>query len=404
MINMPRLQKDLAELSEIGRMPTGGISRPAFSPEEIEARKWFIDKLRKAELCPSVDPAGNITGKLEGKGPVVICGSHLDSIENGGMFDGAVGVVAGMECLRVIKENNMKHTHPIEVISFTDEEERFLGFLGSLALTGKLGSKQAFEIMDCRGIYLKDAMAAAGLDVKNISGAARGPGRIKAFVELHIEQGPVLESLGCSVGIVEVIMGNYRYGVNIRGRQDHAGFPLKGRKDPMKAALNIMNEMWEEANRMGKDKTLVTIGCVEVKPGLGNVIPGRVYFNVDFRDHRKQVLEEVGKMLNDKSQSFSQQLGVDPTISTLLKAEPLFTPSSVLGAAEKAAGKLKVRWHRMSSGAGHDAQVMGTRVPAGLIFVPSVNGRSHCPQEKTRWEDIQDGANVLLEMLLDLSK
>ena len=403
MINSQRLRSDLEELSRIGRLPTGGISRPAFGPAETQARRWFIGKLEEAGLEVNVDQAGNISGRLSGPGAAVLSGSHLDTIENGGAFDGALGVLAALECVRVITEKSLSCPCPVEVIAFSDEEEAFLGFLGSLALTGQLSAEELEGAKNSQGFKLSRAMAERGLELEVVLRAKRDPSTIKAFVELHIEQGPILEEQGASVGVVEGIKGNYRYGITLRGRRDHAGVPMKGRQDPLFAALGLIEKL-RACSGTFDSEVLMTVGRFVVEPGLENVIPERVYFSIDFRDDNPRALRSLEERLSEEIERLRSGTSLEIQQRQLLKIEPLPLSPSIQGAIKQAAEQLGIDWLALRSGAGHDAQVLGRFVPTGMIFVPSRGGRSHCPEEYTEWHDIERATEVLLAVILRLAR
>ncbi len=402
MIDARRLRGDLEELSSIGRLPTGGISRPAFGPAETQARHWFIGRLEQAGLEVKVDEAGNISGRLPGPGPAVLSGSHLDTIENGGAFDGALGVLAALECLRVIRERCLSCPAPVEVIAFSDEEESFLGFLGSLAVTGRLPARELGEITNPAGVPLSRAMEQCGLDLGIIGRAARDPSTIRAFVELHIEQGPILAERGASIGVVEAIKGNYRYGITVRGRRDHAGVPMRGRRDPLFGAIELIETMRKQCAEIAPE-VLMTVGQFTVEPGLENVIPGSVYFSVDFRDENPRTLRSMEEGLLEEIERLGSGLSLEIRQRPLLKIDPVPMSPAIQTAIEQAAEQLDIDWVALQSGAGHDAQVLGRFVPTGMIFVPSRGGRSHCPEEYTEWRDIERATEVLLAVILSLA-
>lgn len=403
MVNIERLRGDLEELSLIGRLPTGGVSRPTFSKEDGEARKWLITKFEQAGLETSIDPAGNIIGRMDGSGPAVICGSHLDSIPNGGFFDGVLGILAPLECVRSIKEQGLTTSSPIEIIAFSDEEERFLGFLGSYAFMGDLKAMDLSSITDRSGVTLQDAMAEFGLNIATASRAERDLNDIKAFVEMHIEQGPLLESAGCSVGIVDAIKGNYRFSVTVKGKTDHAGFPMAGRQDALVGAVRLINLQLDAAARYRAEGTLLTVGQIETSPGLENVVPGKARFSIDYRSPDLTVLKELEKILLDQMKTLSEDLNLEMSHETLLVIDPLPLSSDIRTLLIKSAEELKLPYRILQSGAGHDAQVLGARVPTAMLFVPSIKGRSHCPEENTRWEDIEAGTNVLFKTVVEIS-
>lgn len=403
MINIERLRKDLEELSLIGRLPSGGVSRPTFSKEDGEARQWLIRKFEKAGLKTSIDPAGNIVGRMEGTGPAVICGSHLDSIPNGGFFDGVLGILVPLECVRTIKEQGLRTSSPIEVIAFSDEEERFLGFFGSYAFMGNLKSMNLTSITDSSGVSLKKAMAGFNLDIKTAATAERDPEDIKAFLEMHIEQGPLLENDGCSIGIVDAIKGNYRFLVTVKGKTDHAGFPMEGRQDALAGAVKLINLQMDTAARYYARGTLLTVGQIDTTPSLENVVPGEVKFSIDYRSKDLNALKDLKKSLIAQMKSLANDLNLKITYEPLLIIDPLPLSQDIRKLLIKSSKELNLPYRTLQSGAGHDAQVLGAKVPTAMLFVPSVNGRSHCPEESTRWEDIEAGANVLLKTVLEIS-
>jgi N-carbamoyl-L-amino-acid hydrolase len=332
----------------------------------------------------------------------VLSGSHLDTIENGGAFDGALGVLAALECLRVIRERNLSCPSPVEVIAFSDEEEAFLGFLGSLALTGQLPEKELEEARNPQGLELRRAMAEYGLDIRTIRRAKRDPAAIKAFVELHIEQGPVLEQRGVPIGVVEAVKGNYRYGITARGRRDHAGVPMGGRRDPLFGAVELIETMRRSCADIAPE-VLMTVGQFAAEPGLENVIPGSVRFSVDFRDADGDRLRILEERLHAEIGRLRSELSLDVEQRPLLKIDPVPMSPQIQTAIEQAAEQLGLDWLALQSGAGHDAQVLGRFVPAGMIFVPSRGGRSHCPEEHTEWRDIERATEVLLAVILHLA-
>ena len=402
-INADRLHSDLNSLSQIGRTPEGGVSRPTFSQTDMKAREWFVRKLNDADLAVTVDAAGNIFGRLDGKGPAVISGSHLDTIINGGFYDGAIGVLSVLECIRTIKEEGVTVKAPLEVVSFADEEEWFYGFLGSYALTGQLKNSTLDNVHDNNGQSLETAMAKAGLNLAFIHQAQRPKNDIKAFVELHIEQGPLLEQSGDVIGVVDNVKGDYRYGITFKGKRNHAGSPMQGRRDPMRAAVNLINRMYAQFETIESPDVLLTVGAFQADPSIETVIPASVYFSIDFRTRDKDVLLKLSDRLHNEAQRLAEAGGLELTIEPLIRVDPVIFDDNVLNAIRQAATDLDLKWCHISSGAGHDGQVMGMYVPAAMIFVPSQGGRSHCPEEHTTVEHIEAGANVLLNTLVKLA-
>jgi hydantoinase/carbamoylase family amidase len=403
MIKIERLRKDLEDLSKIGRLPTGGVSRQTFSKADKQAREWLITKFKEAGLDTRVDEVGNIIGRMEGSGPAVICGSHLDSIPDGGFFDGVLGILAPLECVRSIKEHGYDLPAPIEIIAFSDEEERFLGFLGSYAFMGDLETMNISSIKDSSGVSLKSAMKEFDLDINSAVKAKRDPEDIKAFIEMHIEQGPILERDGCPVGVVDTIKGNYRYLVTVKGKVDHAGLPMEGRQDAMFGAVQLIHMQRDATSRHYAGGTLMTVGQINAVPGLENVVPGEVSFSVDYRSNSLNILQDIKKCLTRQMADVATELDLQIDCEPLLVIDPLPLSQHIQDLLIQAAKDLNIPWRRIQSGAGHDAQVLGAKVPTSMIFVPSVNGRSHCPEELTEWSDIEAGTNVLLKAVIALA-
>ena len=403
-INIDRLKSNLDALSRIGRTPEGGVSRPSFSQADMKARQWFIQKLKDADLAVTVDAAGNIFGRLDGKGPAVISGSHLDTIINGGFYDGAAGVLSALECINTIKENRIKVKAPLEVVSFSDEEEWFYGFFGSYALTGRLKYAELDRVDDKNGQALATAMREAGLDLAFIEQAERPLNDIKAFVELHIEQGPLLDQTGDVIGVVDSVKGDYRYGITFKGHRNHAGSPMPGRRDPMPAAVRLINYMYMQFDAFESNDALLTVGAIQAVPSVETVIPASVYFSIDFRALDKDILLKLSDLLHNEAKRLADVGDLEVAIEPLIIVDPVLFDYSVLDAVRQAATGLDLKWCHLSSGAGHDGQVLGMYVPAAMIFVPSQDGRSHCPEEYTTIEHLEAGANVLLHTLIKLAK
>jgi len=369
----------------------------------MKAREWFVQKLIDADLAVIVDAAGNIFGRLDGEGPAVISGSHIDTIMNGGFYDGAIGVLSVLECIRTIKEKSVTVSAPLEVVSFADEEEWFYGFLGSYALTDQLKNAALDKVYDINGQSLEAAMSKAGLNLAFIEQAHRPKKDIKAFVELHIEQGPLLEQTGDVIGVVGNVKGDYRYGITFTGKRNHAGSPMQGRRDPMRAAVHIISYMYTQFEAIEAPDLLLTVGAIQVDPCIETVIPASVYFSIDFRTRDKEILLKLSDRLQQEAHRLADVRGLKLTIEPLITVDPVLFDDHVLDAIRQAATDLDLKWCHISSGAGHDGQVMGMYVPSAMIFVPSQGGRSHCPEEHTAFEHIEAGANVLLNTLVKLA-
>ncbi len=406
-INARRLRKDLEDLARIGGTPEGGVSRPVFSADEKRGRKWLIQKLRAAGLKTRVDGAGNIFGRLDvpGKsGAAVLAGSHIDSVPNGGRFDGALGVLAALEAVRTVKESKLRIRHPLEVVAFTDEEGRFGGFFGSKAFTGVLMREEIEASRDPKGVRLTDAMKKAGVSPAGALRAKADPKKYLAYVELHVEQGLVLETSGTKIGVVTGIVGLWKFEVTFHGRADHAGttpFPL--RRDAYLGAAEFAGGLRDLVRKHGTSVSVATVGYCELSPGASNIVPAKARFTLDLRDPSRAALARMRTAVRSSVREIARKHGLKVALEQTLDARPVKMSAKVRSALQKASERVGAKWQDMHSGAGHDAQILGDFMPSGLYFVPSVGGRSHCPDELTRWRDVQTGANVMLHTLLNLA-
>lgn len=403
-INLARLRKDLEDLGEIGKTPEGGVWRSSFSEADLEARRWYLQRLQDAGLQHWVDAAGNIYGRVGEGSPAVIAGSHIDSVPNGGRFDGALGVMAAFECLRTIKDHGVHTKLPIEAVAFTDEEGRFGGFVGSYALIGQMPYEEVMRRRDLRGVPLAEAMQAVGLDPSRITEARRDPHDIKAYVELHIEQGPILESLHVPIGVVQGIVAGSRTWITFRGRADHAGTtPMSMRQDAFLGAAEFGLRARDMVLTEGSGTTVGTVGVLELKPGASNIVPESAFLTLDLRDISWDVLQRLLERTRLIAHEVAEKWGLEVTVERMRVSEPAQMSPHLQAIIDEAAKELGLKTHWMNSGAGHDAQVMAKIAPAGMIFVPSRQGRSHSPAEHTDWDQIENGANVLLHTLLRLA-
>ena len=404
-VDLGRLQRDIEALAAIGRDPTGGISRPAWSPAHEEARAWLVEQLRAAGLAARVDSAGNVFGRLGEGTPVVLAGSHIDTVPRGGPLDGALGVLAGLECLRTVAASRVRLPRALEVGAFTDEEGRFYGFFGSRALTGSLDRALAERLTDPNGLALHEAMRHAGFDLARALDARRDPGEIAAYVELHIEQGPWLEAEGAPIGVVEGIVGIRRFRLTFVGQPDHAGTtPMDRRHDAFFTAAEYATKSRELVVRGGQGRAVTTIGVVDVRPGVPNIVPERAALLQELRDPDPALLESLATRTLRAARRVARRRGLALEVTHLMRVEPVRMSPRIQATIEAAAAGLGLPTRRMPSGAGHDAQVLAGVTDAGMVFVPSQGGRSHRPDEWTDWAAIERGANVLLGTLLRLAQ
>jgi len=404
-VNAGRLRADLQALGEIGRGPDGGISRTAFSAADLQAREWYQSACREAGLTVQVDGIGNMVAGAGGDpaAAAVWSGSHLDTVPSGGAFDGAVGAVAALECVRRIAEEGIGLRRPVRAIVFADEEGNYSPLLGSSALVQGFTAGQLAQMTGRDGDRLTDAIAAAGWDPGRLTATRVSPNAVYAFAELHIEQGPKLEAAGTQIGVVSSIVGLGGAVAEFRGRADHAGTtPMTARQDPMLAAADLIAGLPGIAASVGP-AAVATCGRVDAHPGGANVVPDRVSVTLDFRDPDAANLAALSARISARAAEVARAHGVTSVWLPDEQIAPTSLDARMQAMIAEHATSLELSAVSMPSGAGHDAQNMATIAPAGMIFVPSAGGRSHCPEEHTDWADVTNGANVLLNILVELA-
>ncbi|MED1917364.1 Zn-dependent hydrolase [Bacillus thuringiensis] len=407
MINSDRLWDRLGQLGNIGKQEAGGITRLSFTPEERAAKDLVTGFMKEAGLTVREDEVGNLIGRKEGKNPaapVVLVGSHIDSVPNGGDYDGPLGVLAGVEVLQTMQEQGIETEHPIEVIAFTDEEgTRFgYGMIGSRGIAGLI-KRDEIEQADKNGVTIAEAMRQTGLDPDRTSLATRTPGSVKAYVELHIEQGKVLESRGLSVGIVTGVAGPLWLNFVLEGEAGHAGAtPMNLRRDPLAAAAQVMLAIEEEAGRTGT--SVGTVGRLQAFPGGVNVIPGRVEFSLDLRDVDEAIRDEVEQRIYERAKAICAKRNVTLKVELLQRIAPAVCSDDIQNAVAEACEAEGLEAFRLPSGAGHDCMQLVELCPVGMIFARSKDGISHNPAEFTTKEDCANGAQVLYRTVLSLAK
>ena len=393
-INPDRLLSTLETLRNFGREGTG-VHRPALTQADLDARLWLRAQLAGIGYDASIDRFGTVWGRAPGDAPVILIGSHTDTVPHGGWLDGALGVAYALEIATARAQALGASAARVDVVSFQDEEGTFVPFLGSLGFIGEitdpvpLAEKQALD-----GRRLGDALAAAAIREQPI--ARLDAQRTLAFLEAHIEQGPRLEAKGLPIGIVTAIVGIRRFRIVVEGRADHAGTtPLDLRQDAGAAALRLAVAVLDGLQAARGPDTVWNIGHVAFQPGAANVVPALAAFVLEFRDVQEKLLDQLEAQMRALAAAHSRASGlpiaVDPT--ALIPAMPL--TASIADAFEAAAQDLGLGAMRLSSGAGHDAMVLARRVPAGMLFVPSIGGRSHDVVEDTRAADIIAGAQVM---------
>ena len=389
----------LERLAGFGGAADGGVTRVAWSPELFEAYAAVGEELRALGLEVEIDAAGNLLGRWQsGSGAAMLVGSHLDSVPSGGRFDGALGLVAAVHAVRLLKEEGFEPSRPIWVAAFMDEEgTRFNAALfGSRAFVGEdvrgLGDR-----VDAAGTALADAMAAAGFALADVADANR-IAEIASYLELHIEQGPVLEEAGLQIGVVTSIVGLRGYRVRLRGEPNHAGTtPMPLRRDALAGAARIVLELREAAR--SRESTTANVGKISVEPGGANVVPGLAEFTVDVRAATPEAIAEWERTVDEVVRRVAAEERLDADVEQTFALEPLELEPALVDTVERAAVAVGASATRLPSGAGHDAMVIGRHVPAAMIFVPSRRGVSHSPDEFTEPDDVEVGMRVLAETL-----
>jgi len=404
VINKERLYRRLQELGKIGRGESGGVTRHAFTPEHKAARELVASYMKEAGLSVREDAVGNLIGRKEGKNPqapVVLSGSHIDTVCDGGIFDGSLGILGAIEVLQCFNEQGIETVHPIEVYAFNDEEGSRFSFsmFGSRGVIGDLTEEDLLK-KDRNGITVAEAMEMQGFDPKRFREAARSGKDIKAFIELHIEQGRVLESKNLSVGIVTGIVNELWMKLRVRGEAGHAGTtPMNLRHDALTAAAEMVLAIEREARKTGT--TVATVGRLQVYPGGINIIPGQVEFTLDLRDASQEVSDQVEAAIFKEIDKICRARGVQLETEVLQRIPPAICSREFQLLAKKACQKVGLEYFCLPSGAGHDAMQLANICPIGMIFVRSKDGISHNPAEYSSIEDCANGVKVLYHVLLD---
>lgn len=395
---LARIDQHIATLSRFTSTPGNGTTRLTYSKEDLQARNYLKGVMEDYGLVVSEDGVGNIFGKLAGEvnRPSVLIGSHFDSVPHGGDYDGPAGVIAGLEVAKLFQERGVKPKYPLEVVALVEEEgSRFGGgLMGSRSITGKLTDKGFRELKDQAGVSAVEAMKGIGLDPTLIK--SRDSDTMKAYLELHIEQGPILENEQITIGIVEGIVGLSQLEVTVTGKAGHAGTtPMKGRADALVVAAEVIAKLPTIAENYGEG-TVVTVGKLSVYPNGANVIPGSVTFTIDLRSSDEVKL----KSLLEEAKTFIRQVRSEEI--SIAIAEQLYMSPTILDDEVKRQLEIGCRKHEISyqsifSGAGHDAMVFAEQMKAAMIFIPSKDGLSHCPEEWSDHHDIEKAVYVLFE-------
>ncbi|NAY91818.1 hydantoinase/carbamoylase family amidase [Muricauda sp. JGD-17] len=403
-VNQDRLEKRIFDLAQFGMQENGETERVAFSDADIAARDWVVKTMKDMNMEVQIDFAGNIIGRRSGtdssKKPISF-GSHIDRVPNGGNYDGCVGSMAALEVIHTLNENNMETAHPLEVIIFPNEEG---GVMGSRAMSGNLG-KAAFKVVNSTGYSMGEGIMRIGGDTTKIAEVVRNKDSMAAFLELHIEQGGILEKEKLNVGIVEGIVGLKWWDVVFTGFSNHAGTtPMNARQDALLAASKFIVVVNEVTNSF-EGSQVGTVGRIKAEPGAPNVIPGKVVTSLEIRDLSSEIIEKVYQAIKAEAEKIAEESNVKIEFNALdTTAEPALTHPKIQKEIEAVSKELGLSFKYMPSGAGHDAQDMARVAPTGMIFVPSKGGISHSPKEFTSAKDMANGANVLLNTIIALEQ
>jgi N-carbamoyl-L-amino-acid hydrolase len=408
-INQRRLMRDLNAIGRIGIGNRGGVTRLVFSIKELRSRQVLIHLMRQAGLRIHIDAIGNIFGRLEGrdaKGPAVLSGSHLDTVIHGGKYDGPVGVIGALEAVRTICENRIPIHSPLEVVCFVGEESSRFGFstLGSSLAAGEVHPKDLTNAVDSQGTKLADVLASLGISQKNLRGLARDPKSVKAYLELHIEQGPILEAIGKRIGLVTSIAAPSRFKVIFTGQADHSGTtPMEMRKDALVAAallIEFIENTCRKFSAMAKGRVVGTVGAMKIEPGVINAVPGKTELLVDIRAITAQAKDRVARLVKAQAQNIARKRGIGVEALTIREEDPVPLDTRLLRLTKQICQEKNIVYEIMPSGAGHDAMQMAKITPAGMIFIPSQRGISHNPLEWTDPDDIGLGTQILMETMV----
>ncbi len=390
MIDTDAFLRDLHELRQIGAFRTG-VHRPTFSPQDMESRRWLMDRLTACGLEASIDGIGNVYGRHKGPGPHLLAGSHIETQNEAGWLDGALGVVAGVALARA--------GLPVDVCAFADEEGHFDGgFLGSRSIIGELTEAEIDKSRNrTDGTMLRDALRAVGLEGK--PRMQLEPGRHKGFLEMHIEQGTQLEQAGLRIGVVTGIVAIWQWRITVQGQQDHAGgTTMAERKDAGLTAIRLLAAIDAEFPRIAGDRSTWTTGRISLEPGAPSIIPGKATVLFQFRDVSVAVLERMERGLEALVREANRRERCSVVLEPMSKAIPALCDPAIMQALSGAAEQIAPNaWQAMPSGAGHDAQNIARVMPAAMLFVPSIGGISHHWAEDTKDEDLALGIQVLGE-------
>ena len=408
-IDSARLMRRLSELARFGALPGGGVTRHCWGAAHEEAREWLLGEMRAAGLTAWVDGAGNVFGatgvdRFSAERPVVLTGSHIDTVPEGGTLDGALGVIAGLECLQTMVQTKSVTRRPLAVAAWSDEEGRYGSLFGSRAFCGKLQGVRIEDMAAVDGEKLVDVMRRAGFDPARVPEAHAPAGAVAGYVELHIEQGPRLEEARIAIGIVQAIVGVRRSRIVFHGQADHAGTtPMERRRDAFLGAAEYALRAREHVVTRGSTVSVTNIGVVYVHPGASNIVPGRAELVHEMRDPDPAVLERLWKECRDIAEAVATERQLRVEVRPMSATVPAPCSPKVQETIASVCAALGLSAQRMYSAAGHDAQNLTAITDAGMVFVPSLGGKSHRTDETSDPAAIERGTTVLLHTLLALA-
>ncbi len=399
------LLEDLAKLDCSGRDERGGFTRLAWSRELLGAVQWVAGRMQEAGLATEIDAAGNLIGRWEvGEGPAVVIGSHLDTVTSGGRFDGALGVLTGLDVVRRLRAEGFRPSRPIWVVAFMDEEgERFNSvMLGSRAFVGESIPPDEADRVDAQQVSMGEAMLTWGRDFSEVL-AAKHIDDVHCYVELHVELGPVLEAEGVDIGVVTGIVGLIGLSVTLHGITNHAGTtPMAGRRDALVGAAKAITALRDDA--LASTSHMATVGSITTAPGGANAIPGTCTFSIDLRASTNEGLQAARRSVDAILAEVCEAEGLEARVTQTYSLAPVPLNDEIGEVMSQAAEQEGLSRMRMPSGAGHDAMVLASHVPAGMLFVPSVAGVGHAPEEFTADDDVARGAAALTSTIRELAR
>ncbi|WP_025785881.1 Zn-dependent hydrolase [Sporosarcina sp. D27] len=407
-INSSRLWDMVHELAGF-TIPGKPWTRRSFSPIYNEGRQWLMKEMKACGLEVKMDAAANVIGRLEGKNPAlppIIIGSHTDTVTDGGRFDGIAGVLAGLEVARTLHDHSFQLDRPLEIVDFTAEEpsEYGLSTVGSRAWSGNL-SEEMLTYTNTEGQTLGEAIAFAGGKPDEIAACLKKQRDIYLYLELHIEQGPVLLHEQADLGIVTGIVGIQRYKIIVDGKPNHAGTtPMHLRNDALAAASQMILALEEVASRTYEESVVGTAGVIANYPNGSNVVPGKVEFLLEIRSTSEKAIDEVSESFIKKAQNIASQRAVHVAHEDISRSQAITIDKDIQSLLHKAGSKVTDRLLELPSGAGHDANQMSLLAPVGMLFIPCKDGRSHCPEEWADQQDLAKGAQTLLNTVLEVGK